>query len=202
MRDGLDRPAAAAPRRAPPAAERRDRDRRVCAACSPTCPADAIEHGLQTADWPARLQRLSKGVLADLAPPGAELWLDGGHNEDGGRALGQAMADLEDRIPRPLVVDLRHAGDQGHDRLPARLRRPGAGGDRRACRGRARRPPGPRRRCLRHPAAGLPAAACQGVEQALTYLRARAWSAPPRVLIAGSLYLAGAVLEANGTPPV
>jgi dihydrofolate synthase/folylpolyglutamate synthase len=47
--------------------------------------------------------------------------------------------------------------------------------------------------------AGLPAASCQSVEQALSYLRARAWSAPPRILIAGSLYLAGAVLAANGT---
>ena len=48
---------------------------------------------------------------------------------------------------------------------------------------------------------GLPAAACGGVEQALAFLRARSWATPPRILIAGSLYLAGSVLRANGTPP-
>ena len=39
------------------------------------------------AEWPARLQRLAQGKLVDLAPPGSELWLDGGHNPDGGRAI-------------------------------------------------------------------------------------------------------------------
>ena len=167
----------------------------------PDIPADAIERGLQTADWPARLQRLSKGLLAELAPPGAELWLDGGHNEDGGRALGQAMADLEDKAQRPLVV------------ICGTLTTKDTAGFLRAFKGLAQevigvpvegehagRPARDVAACAL--AAGLPAAACQSVEQALTYLRARAWSAPPRILIAGSLYLAGGVLEANGTPPV
>ena len=46
---------------------------------------------------------------------------------------------------------------------------------------------------------GLNAAACQSVEAALRFLAARDWAVPPRILIAGSLYLAGLVLEANGT---
>ena len=42
--------------------------------------------------------------LVDLAPPRAEIWLDGGHNEEGGRVLAEAMADFEDQSPRPLVL--------------------------------------------------------------------------------------------------
>ncbi len=170
--------------------------RRVMAGLDPA----AFERGLQTADWPARLQRLSRGKMAGLAPAGADLWLDGGHNEDGGRALGQAMADLEDKAPRPLVVI---CGTLATKDTAAFLRAftglaqevlavPVAGEH-------AGRP-------ARDVAAyalqvGLPAAACQSVEQALAYLCARTWPTPPRILIAGSLYLAGSVLEANGTPP-
>ncbi len=55
-------------------------------------------------DWPARMQRLSHGKLAELAPPESELWLDGGHNADGGQAIAAALADLEERVPRPLVL--------------------------------------------------------------------------------------------------
>ena len=64
---------------------------------------DAIATGLQTVDWPGRLQRLT-GRLTSFVPPAAEIWLDGGHNADGGRALAAAMADLEERVPRPLVL--------------------------------------------------------------------------------------------------
>ena len=56
------------------------------------------------ADWPARLHRLGAGRLVDLTPPGSELWLDGGHNPDGGRAIAAALADLEERVSRPLVL--------------------------------------------------------------------------------------------------
>jgi dihydrofolate synthase/folylpolyglutamate synthase len=160
----------------------------------------AIERGVQTAEWPARLQRLSKGALADLSPPGAELWLDGGHNEDGGRALGQAMADLEEKAPRPLIVIcgtlttkdtsafLRSFAGLAQEVLAVPVEGEHAG-----------RPARDVAACAL--AAGLPAAACQSVEQALGFLRARTWTVAPRILIGGSLYLAGAVLQANGTPP-
>ena len=42
--------------------------------------------------------------LVDLLPAGSELWLDGGHNPDGGRAIAAALADLEERVSRPLVL--------------------------------------------------------------------------------------------------
>ena len=64
----------------------------------------AYETGLIKADWPARMQRLRQGRLAALIPSDSELWLDGGHNPDGGRAIAAALADLEERVPRPLVM--------------------------------------------------------------------------------------------------
>lgn len=50
---------------------------------------DAIRQGVQTAAWPARLQRLMEGPLVQLLPQGTELWLDGGHNDSAGEALAQ-----------------------------------------------------------------------------------------------------------------
>src|SRR5581483_2991145 len=64
----------------------------------------SYEAGMLAADWPARLHRLGQGKLARVAPAGSELWLDGGHNPDGGRAVAAALADLEDRVSRPLVL--------------------------------------------------------------------------------------------------
>src|SRR5262252_5871701 len=67
-------------------------------------PAAAFETGIAKAEWPARMQRLAHGRLAALCPPGSELWLDGSHNADGGRAIANALADLEERVSRPLVL--------------------------------------------------------------------------------------------------
>src|SRR5262249_53455485 len=67
-------------------------------------PPGAFESGIAKADWPARMQRLTKGRLAALCPPGSELWLDGSHNADGGRAVANVLADLEERLSRPLVL--------------------------------------------------------------------------------------------------
>ena len=166
----------------------------------PDLAAAAIEKGLLHAEWPARLQCLNKGRLAEQGPAGAELWLDGGHNEDGGRALGQAMADLEDKAPRPLIVICgtlatkdTSAFLRAFKGLAQEVLAVPVDGD------HAGRPPRDVAACAM--AVGLPAAACQSVEQAFAYLKARAWSTPPRILIAGSLYLAGTVLSANGTPP-
>src|ERR1700723_3581649 len=50
------------------------------------------------------MQRLSHGPLPSLLPRESELWLDGGHNADGGRAVAGALADLEERVSRPLVL--------------------------------------------------------------------------------------------------
>ncbi len=67
----------------------------------PDLPASAYEAGMTRADWPARLQPLKRGRLPTIAPEGAELWLDGGHNAEGGRILAEALAEMEERHPDP-----------------------------------------------------------------------------------------------------
>ncbi|HWY65182.1 MAG TPA: folylpolyglutamate synthase/dihydrofolate synthase family protein, partial [Rhizomicrobium sp.] len=64
----------------------------------------AVEKGLATVEWPARLQRLYKGPLVDSAPKGAEVWLDGGHNPHGAEAVSRAVADMEENGERPLYL--------------------------------------------------------------------------------------------------
>ena len=66
--------------------------------------APPVFEAVAKAEWPARMQRLSHGKLPGLLPAGSELWLDGGHNADGGRAVANALADLEERVSRPLVL--------------------------------------------------------------------------------------------------
>jgi dihydrofolate synthase/folylpolyglutamate synthase len=167
-------------------------------AIEPGLSASVLEQGLSNADWPARLQRLRTGRLADLAPPRAEIWLDGGHNEEGGRVLAEAMADFEEHGSRPLVLIcgtlntkdtagfLRHFNGLVQETLavPISGEHTGRPADEVAALAQS---------------VGLNAAACQSVEAALRFLTAREWPVPPRILIAGSLYLAGSVLEANGT---
>jgi dihydrofolate synthase/folylpolyglutamate synthase len=167
----------------------------------PQLSAAAIEIGVATAKWPARLQRLRKGRLVVLAPEGSEIWLDGAHNEDGARALAQAMADCEDKAPRPLVLI---CGTLASKDTAAFLR---------AFKGLAQEVlavPVTGEHVARAPvevaalanAAGIPGVAVESTEVGLRFLAAREWALPPRILIAGSLYLAGDVLRFNGTPPL
>ncbi|WP_026606708.1 bifunctional folylpolyglutamate synthase/dihydrofolate synthase [Methylocapsa acidiphila] len=159
----------------------------------------AFERGVAQAEWPARLQNLARGHAAALAPEGAELWLDGGHNEDAGRALAQAMADFEDHLQKPLII------------ICGTLATKDTGGFLRAFKGlaqevlavpvHAEQANAARDVAATAEGAGIRAAACESVESALRYLAVREWKIPPRILIAGSLYLAGEVLAFNGTPP-
>ena len=67
-------------------------------------PNDAFERGLRAVEWPGRLQRITKGPLLAGAPAGTEVWVDGGHNAHAGRAVAQHMAALADRAPKPLFL--------------------------------------------------------------------------------------------------
>ena len=89
-------------------------------------PPAAFEAGMVKADWPARLQRLAHGAWSTLAPAGSELWLDGGHNPDGGRAVAAALADLEERVSRPLVLIVGMLATKDCAGLPAQFHRAGA----------------------------------------------------------------------------
>jgi dihydrofolate synthase/folylpolyglutamate synthase len=74
--------------------------------------AAALKHdkaGLVQAEWPARLQRL-RGRLAELLPADWELWLDGGHNPGAGVVLAEHLQGWDDR-PVHLVVGMKQAKD-------------------------------------------------------------------------------------------
>jgi dihydrofolate synthase/folylpolyglutamate synthase len=162
-------------------------------------PASAFEQGVVAADWPARMQRLSAGTLPPRAPAGSELWLDGGHNADGGRIIAGALADLEERVSRPLVL------------IVGMLSTKDADGFLRNFAGLARAliaVPISQEKTLAPDAlaaaarrVGITAQSAGSVEDALDMVRALDLEPPPRVVVTGSLYLAGAVLAANGTPP-
>src|SRR5258707_8663391 len=55
----------------------------------------AFEAGIVNAEWPARMQRLASGALVEQGPQGCEVWLDGGHNAEGGRGAAAALGGLE-----------------------------------------------------------------------------------------------------------
>jgi dihydrofolate synthase/folylpolyglutamate synthase len=161
--------------------------------------AGAMEAGLQKADWPARMQNLSGGKLASMLPAGSELWLDGGHNAAGADAVAAAVGEMEERVPRPLVLIAGMLTTKSAEDFLARF-----SGIARYVFGVS--PPGEASR----PAAEIVSAArkvdiqaeaTEGVLDALARVKNLKLSAPPRVLITGSLYLAGEVLAENETPP-
>jgi dihydrofolate synthase/folylpolyglutamate synthase len=156
---------------------------------------DATARGVAGAAWPARMQRLH-GRLAAMLPPGWELWLDGGHNAGAGLAIAEHLAVAWADRPAHVVAGIK-AGKQAPEFLAPILphaatlwavREPGqhlamapeaivaASG------GAARVPPGG-----------------EGVAEALAAIPRE--GGPARVLVCGSLYLAGEVLKADGSLP-
>ena len=151
----------------------------------------ACEAAVTRAVWPARMQRLRHGPLVELAPQ-VELWLDGGHNPAGGEAVAATLARMPVRETHlicgmlntkdvtgymtplaPQVTALHAVSIPGEkNTLPAEVTRDAAR------------------------AAGIKAEAAGSVAEALAYIAAT--SPEARVLICGSLYLAGMVLRENG----
>ena len=161
----------------------------------------AIEKGLRNVDWPARMQRLPRGPLVELAPRGAEVWLDGGHNPHGAAVVARTIADLEERTPKPLYL------------ICGMLKTKDAAGFFSAFHGLARhvmttaiageaasRGAGELYDAAR--TSGLDASPADSLEDARMQIsawsRARPFEGPPRILICGSLHLAGLVLAENG----
>lgn len=157
-----------------------------------------VAAGLRTVDWPARLQRLT-GSVAQALPPGADVWLDGGHNPGGGEVLAEAVRVMQARDPRPLVMVagmiatkdprgfLEHFVPLAPRVLAVPFTYPAALGAE-ALAGAAR-------------LTGLEAEAATSLTAAFATIRAGDWPVPPRVLITGSLYLAGEVLALDGWQP-
>ncbi|MCF6113753.1 bifunctional folylpolyglutamate synthase/dihydrofolate synthase [Mesorhizobium muleiense] len=151
--------------------------------------------------WPGRMQKLPQGRLTELAPKGADIWLDGGHNPGAGVVVAEALAEQEEKNPRPLflICGMINTKDQsGYFRafkglvrhvytVPVSLSEASVPND---------------ELTIRAAEAGLSAEPVSSVANALMLLRDTWDGPPPRILISGSLYLAGAVLAENGTPPV
>jgi dihydrofolate synthase/folylpolyglutamate synthase len=160
----------------------------------------AFEAGIVNAEWPARMQRLAAGKLVDLAPVGSEVWLDGGHNAEGGRVTAAALGDLEERVSRPLVIIAGMMGNKDASGFLANF----AGQTRHiiavAIPDQDNAMPTDRLAdAVRQ--LGMRVEIADGVDAALRTLAGLAYDVPPRILITGSLYLAGHVLATNGTPP-
>lgn len=162
----------------------------------------AIDRAMATVAWPGRMQKLSQGLLTELAPDGSEIWLDGGHNPGAGLVIAEALAEQEEKNPRPLflIAGMINTKDQsGYFHafkglvkhvytVPVNLSESSVPNDELA---------------IRATEAGLSAEPVSSVASALQLLR-ETWNeneVPPRILIGGSLYLAGSVLAENGTPP-
>jgi dihydrofolate synthase / folylpolyglutamate synthase len=151
----------------------------------------ACEAAVTRAQWPARMQRLRHGPLVDMAPQ-IELFLDGGHNPAGGQAVAATLAQMPARETH-LICGMLNTKDvrgymeplRGHAKtlravsipnevntLPAETTAAAA------------------------TAAGLSASVAPSVAEALAEIAAASPNA--RVLICGSLYLAGTILRENG----
>ena len=164
------------------------------AAAGPHPDDDAIAAGVASAFWPGRMQHLRKGPLTALLPSDTELWLDGGHNPDAGLALSRA---LEEGPPLHLVCGLlRNKDAMGFLRPFAQ----------RIASFQAVPIPGhehhdPKDLChwVQSDLGILDAQPCPDVPAALRNIAGH--HAPGDVLICGSLYLAGVVLDLNDELP-
>lgn len=153
---------------------------------------ESLSAGLANARWPARLQRLKSGPLIEALGERSELWLDGGHNPHAARALAATLADMEERNSRPLIlitgmqenkdIDGFFAAFSGLASTVFAVKADHAG---------ARTPEDVAAAADR---AGIPACPCASLEEAA---RRASGGGPARVLICGSLYLAGEVLRDN-----
>jgi dihydrofolate synthase / folylpolyglutamate synthase len=151
----------------------------------------AATSAVRDVEWPARMQRLRSGPLVRAAR-GAELWLDGGHNPAAGAAIAEALGRLAPR-PLHLVVGMLRTKDaEGFLRpfagVADGLRGVSIPGE------TATLPAEDTVTAAR--AAGLEAEVAESPLAAVEAIAARAPTA--RILVCGSLYLAGRVLRENG----
>lgn len=153
----------------------------------------ALETGLTSAEWPARMQRLSNGPLFDILSQGSELWLDGGHNPAAADVIAQTAADLEERSPRPLFLIIGMMGLKDIDGFLARFEGLARSVHAVPIPGANEAPLQPASIVEAARALGIAAEPAASVEAALIAIE-RQHAGPKRVLICGSLYLAGHVL--------
>ncbi|MGH7064457.1 MAG: bifunctional folylpolyglutamate synthase/dihydrofolate synthase [Stellaceae bacterium] len=161
-----------------------------------TLSRDSIAEGLRHIEWPARLQRLTRGPLVELSP-GWELWLDGGHNPGAGAVLAAVASGWRDR-PLCLVTGMLNTKDAAgflaplapHARALYAVTIPGEQNPLPAAAIAAAA------RSVGIPAHESPSVAAAVAE--ITASQITALGEAGRILICGSLHFAGTVLADNG----
>jgi dihydrofolate synthase / folylpolyglutamate synthase len=160
----------------------------------PDFPDAALAVGIRSVDWPARLQRLTRGPLVDMLPEGWELWLDGGHNPHAAESLAQHCRNWRDKSLAGVFGMIAGKDVDGYlEPLAARFHtlRTVAIPDRDdALPADTAAQAATRHFCL-------DAKPAPSVTEAVAEL-VRLVPGPARILICGSLYLAGHVLGENG----
>ncbi len=152
---------------------------------------DAYEAAVTKAEWPARMQRLKTGPLVEAAPQ-AELWLDGGHNAAAGIALAEVLAKLPER-PTHMICGMLNTKDVTGYLAPLAKQAQSL---------TAVSIPGEAATLSAEDTAAaaakveLPASSAENVAEALKAIVAK--DSQARILICGSLYLAGNILRENG----
>ena len=154
-------------------------------------PTAECEAAVTTAIWPARMQRLRTGPLTASAPQ-IELWLDGGHNPAGGAAIAATLARMPNRDTY-LICGMLNTKDVTGYMQPLAPQTKALYAV--AIPGEPNTLPAETTRAAAH-AAGIPAETAASVAEALASITAQ--NPQARVLICGSLYLAGTVLRDNG----
>ena len=164
----------------------------MAAALELDLPEIAIAQGLKAVRWPARLQRLTAGPYAETARAAdAELWLDGGHNPHAARALAAFLAERQARAPRPLALICGMLGNKDAGGFFDALKGSGAAVFTVEVDGAAAEPQALAAVARGHGLAATPAgSAAEALDMALRL-------GAGRVVICGSLYLAGEVLGAS-----
>ena len=156
-------------------------------------PTSALAAAMGWANWPARLQQLQRGPLLDMLPKGSELWVDGGHNPSAARLVADhGKKSWRDNLPLVLIFASLQSKDAAGCLRPFKglasdvLTVPIEGHE---CRS-------PKELAAMAESMGVHARARSGLADAMTALRK-----PARVLVFGSLYLAGELLALNGPLP-
>ena len=156
-------------------------------------PPAALAAAMGWANWPARLQQLHGGPLFDMLPRGSELWVDGGHNPSAARLVADyAKKHWQDPLPLVLLFASLASKDAAGALRPFKgvanevLTLPIEGHEFRS----------PQELAHLAESMGLASRSRAGLSDAMTALRK-----PARVLVFGSLYLAGELLALNGPLP-
>ena len=150
----------------------------------------AVAEGMTSVDWPARMQQLTSGPLIDQLPNNCELWLDGGHNPAAGEALAATVRSFDDK-PLYLITGLINSKDPGGFLAPLKNQTSALWAVEIADEEASLNA---KELTATAQDVGFNAVAASSISDAISQIVAKT-NSPARILICGSLYLAGKVLK-------